>query len=370
MEERSVSLDIEPSEEPTTDDTVFYNPDMVTNRDITIAALQAFRANREKDITVCDALSGSGVRGLRTLNEVDGVAEVVLNDTSPAAVERITEAVEAHGVAERARVTQRDAAALLSDNVRQFDVVDIDPFGSPAPFLDAAARATRHEGLAAFTATDLGPLYGSYPEVCRRRYAARPLKTEFGHETGLRILMKEVFHAFSRYDHVFEPVLAWHEQHYSRVIGIVRESKKGCNRSLDHIKFLGFCPACRWRGYQDVPVAETCPHCGGDVWHAGPLWSGKLGRRDVAEQVVEWCADAGWEEAAALVGTLTAELPVETPFYDTHELASAADVPAPRRADLLERLRAQGYTAVETHFAPHGIRTDAPIATIHDALRD
>ncbi len=368
MQERSITLDLDPAAEPTTEDDVFYNEDMVTNRDITLAAVAVHRADQDRDLRLCDALAGSGIRGLRTVAEVDGI-DAVINDMDPDAAAMIRDAVDANDLSDRVTVTERDAAALLSDNYHGFDIVDIDPFGSPGPFLDAAARSTRHGGLAAFTATDLGPLYGSYPTVCRRRYGSRSLKTTFGHETGLRILIREVFEAYSRYDHLFEPVLAWHEQHYSRVVGRVRESKKGCNRNLDSIGHLLFCPACRWRDYQDPPLTGTCPHCDGDVRVAGPLWTGKLARRDVAERVVDELAERGWDDAHDLAATAVVESGITEPFYDTHELASAVDVPAPRRDDLIDRLQERGYRAVETHFSPHGIRTDAPIDAVHASVR-
>ncbi|MDY6774274.1 MAG: tRNA (guanine(10)-N(2))-dimethyltransferase, partial [Candidatus Nanohaloarchaea archaeon] len=247
MEERGVELDLEPEEEPTTDSEVFYNSDMVTNRDISVASLAEFQARNGRELRICDALAGSGVRGLRYLVGVDGIEEVLVNDIKPEAVENIRRNLELNGVErEKVEVSRKDANLLLTEKFRSLDYVDIDPFGSPVPYLDSTARSLEHESAAGFTATDLGPLYGSYPKVCERRYGSKPIKTEFGHEIGLRILIKEVFRAFSRYDLAFQPLLSWHEQHYSRVFGTVEESKKQANRLLDNIGFLRFCRECRW----------------------------------------------------------------------------------------------------------------------------
>ncbi|MFB6076740.1 MAG: hypothetical protein ABEK12_01260, partial [Candidatus Nanohaloarchaea archaeon] len=256
---------------------------------------------------------------------------------------------------------------LLTRRWRSLDMIDIDPFGSPMPYLDSAARAITHGGAVGITATDLGPLHGSYPEVCRRRYAADPLDTAFGHEVGLRILVKEIVQAFARYDRAFSPGLAWYERHYHRVFGTVHESKQEANRLLADVGTLSFCPDCRWRAFEDV---QDCPGCGAATERAGPLWTGRIGRQEFVDDVLSELAERGYDDAHGLVETVAAEAPIRVPFHDTHEMASVAGTSAPRMDELLERLRADGYRATRTHFSPQGLRTDAPHAAVLDAFRD
>ncbi|MFB6294732.1 MAG: hypothetical protein ABEI97_03155, partial [Candidatus Nanohaloarchaea archaeon] len=163
----------------------------------------------------------------------------------------------------------------------------------------------------------------------------------------------------------FTPVLSWHEQHYSRVVGRVEESKQQCNRMLDDIGFLSFCRSCRWREYTWV---ETCPECGSGVERAGPLWTGRLGTEDIGAAVTAWLEEQGYDAAAELVQTVADEVTVTTPFYDTHELASTLDVEAPSLDTVIDDLQDQRYTAVPTHFSPHGVKTDAPFTAVQDAV--
>lgn len=47
----------------------------------------------------------------------------------------------------------------------RFDCIDLDPYGSAVPFLDAAIGAVNDGGLLCVTCTDLGVLAGhNYPE--------------------------------------------------------------------------------------------------------------------------------------------------------------------------------------------------------------
>ena len=111
---------------------VFYNARMELNRDATILLLSVLRPE-----SYLDAMGASGVRGLRVACEV-GIP-VTINDWSQRAVDLIQQNVEALGLA--AEVTRSDANALMSE--RKFDAVDLDPFGTPAPFVDSSARSAR-----------------------------------------------------------------------------------------------------------------------------------------------------------------------------------------------------------------------------------
>lgn len=370
MEERGVTLDLEPAAEPTTDDDVFYNEAMVTNRDISTACLATYQSQHGRELTVCDALAASGIRGLRYLDEVDGIDRVVFNDLNPEAITRLEHHLGLNNVtAERAEVVNGDAAVILSERFHDLDMVDIDPFGSPAPYLDAAARASHHEAAIGVTATDLGPLYGSYVKVCRRRYGSQPVKNAFGHETGLRILLKEVFNTYARYDYAFEPLLCHHERHYHRIFGKVWESKKSTNRRLEYIGFMGWCADCGWRGFRGLTEScATCPHCSNDVRTAGPLWTGPLADASFAGKVADWLAERDYADAAGLASTVRDEADIHVPFYDTHELASHVGVQAPQHEELIAALDERGYSVARTHFTPQGVRTDAPIDVLHDVL--
>ncbi|MFA5862642.1 MAG: hypothetical protein WDA16_13200, partial [Candidatus Thermoplasmatota archaeon] len=154
---------------------VFYNPAMALNRDVSSLTLAA---RAQEGWTVLDGLAASGVRGLRYALEAGVRIQLESNDWNPVATKLIERNAERNGV--DAHVTTRNLAALLHESV--WNMVDIDPFGSPAPFLDGATRAVRDRGMLGLTATDATALAGVYPNVCRRRYLATPLHGELGHE--------------------------------------------------------------------------------------------------------------------------------------------------------------------------------------------
>ena len=131
----------------------------------------------EDGLVILDALAASGLRSIRYMKEIPGVKKVVVNDLEATAVEQARKNVEfnevgtsceeavdrAHGSADPlvlvsfrvvqvdpARVTpnQANASVLMLQSAQspttQFDVVDIDPYGSAAPFLDSAVQVPPH----------------------------------------------------------------------------------------------------------------------------------------------------------------------------------------------------------------------------------
>lgn len=360
MEERGYKIFVPEEEEPDKTSEVFYNKDMKTNRDLSVVAAEIFLEDSEIDEPrICDALSASGIRGFR----YSDLGEVFLNDSNPTAVESIEEGLETNGIS--AEIFNEDANVFLSERRNFFHIIDVDPFGSFTPFLDSTARASSHSSLVGLTATDNAAPAGSYPKVCGRRYGSKPLKNSFMHETALRIYIKSVFENFARYDKSFDPKVCWHEQHYSRIIGRVTESKQRTNRDLENIGYLSFCPNCRWRELERI---ESCPECEEETNIAGPLWTGKFVDQRFTEEMLEKMPESR-ESSRKLLERLHKEAEILTPFYDLHELASVMDIAVPKRDQVIETIREKGYPVSRTHFSPTGFKTDALIEDVKEIIR-
>ena len=100
---------------------------------------------------------------------------------------------------------------------KRFDIVDIDPFGTPAPFLDSAFRAIRNNGLVASTATDLAPLCGVHAKACVRKYGGRPMRTEYCHELAVRLLAGCTATLAAKHDIGIRVLFSHSSEHYIRL---------------------------------------------------------------------------------------------------------------------------------------------------------
>ena len=357
------SLDFTVPEQPEAGvgEDVFFNPDQELNRDLTVAVLRAVRERHSRE-SYLDAHAASGVRGVRAARE--GYA-ATLCDRDPDATALCRTNLDRNDL--DGTVVTRNANALLAEE--RFDVVDLDPFGTPIPFADAAFRGARH--LVCVTATDTAPLCGAHKESGIRSYSAVPQNTEYHAEMGLRILLGALVRTAARYDVAAIPVLSHATSHYVRTYLALSRRASDANDALDELGYVHHCFSCLHRETEEGLIAhppETCPACGGRVRTAGPLWLGRvhddefLGR--VREQVTDEMGTA--ERARDLLDTLEGELDRPT-HYDQHRLCKQWSRSASAMDDFLARLRAAGFAASRAHYGGTAFKTDATVEEIERA---
>jgi tRNA G26 N,N-dimethylase Trm1 len=237
-------------------------------------------------LTVCEALSATGLRAVRYALEVPGLTALVANDLDPSAVAAIQRNLKFNGLTvagsgvARPRVpptapapgapslgfaspavgvnaaagataanaaagmgksapgpriyaTQADAASLLyahregapgGSGGGGFDVVDLDPYGSASPFLDAAVQAVSDGGMLAVTCTDMAVLAGNNNEQCRAKYGSMPVRARHCHEQALRIVLASIETHANRYRRTIRPLLCISVDFYVRLFVTVHIS--------------------------------------------------------------------------------------------------------------------------------------------------
>jgi tRNA (guanine26-N2/guanine27-N2)-dimethyltransferase len=338
---------------------VFYNRRMELNRDATILLLSVLRPS-----DYLDAMGATGVRGLRVAHEC-GIP-VTINDRDPQGIDLI--AYNASRADIPVEIVQRDASALLSE--RSSDAVDLDPFGTPAMFLDAGVRGTRR--FLFVTATDTAPLCGAHLKAGKRRYFALPMNTEYHREVGLRILLGFVVRETIKYDRGVEPLFCFAREHFARLHVRLLRGARAADETLERMGFILQCTKCPYRGEQQgmVPEKDSCPYCGGPLQPIGPLWLGNIQNNGTLDAMMGQLdtMDLGTKkELAGLIGTCREELPTSS-HYDYHRLAKLLRCSPPDIGTVLDRIKSAGYPATRTHFSGYGIKTEAPLPVIFDAI--
>lgn len=339
---------------------VFYNRRMELNRDATVLFVSVVQPQ-----TYLDAMGATGVRGIRIAAEC-GIP-VTINDRDPSAVGLIRANASHAGVG--VEVTCRNIHTLLS--CRRFDAVDLDPYGSPAPFCDSAIRGTCRYLMV--TATDTAPLCGAHKKAGVRRYFANPVKTEYHAETGLRILLGFVVREAVKYDRGIRPLFCFSREHYVRAHFLLEEGAGKADASITGIGYIHQCRSCPDRtGQQGIlPVSGPCPSCGSPMETIGPLWVGAVQDPGIIAAMLGRLPaqplNTG-RELGGLLQILRDELPLPS-FFDYHVLAKRAKV-SPRPIDeVIEGVVDSGYRAGRTHYSGTGIKTDAPLQVIIDAVK-
>ncbi len=310
----------------------FYNPAMISNRDISILLLKIFFGNRS--FHALDLLSATGARALRIKKEIPQ-SVVWANDAKKSAFALIKENAKLNKL--KIKITNEFANKLLTDSPK-FGYIDLDPFGTPVPFLDAAVQKLNLNGILAVTATDTTVLCGAEYKACVRRYKAKPLHNYLMHEVGVRILAKYVIETGLKYGLLLKPVFSQSTRHYMRV----------------YFKAV--------KNFQPTKQIKK--------WkNAGPMWLGSLWDADLIEKMhgISLKDSNISAETRQLLFTMKNEASINVVgFYDLSELQLRQ---VPKLFDVISKLQEKGYSAARTHFSPTGIKTNAKEKEFKNILR-
>ncbi len=346
---------------------VFYNPQMELSRDINVACMQVLAEERSgaRPLTYLDALAGSGIRGLRVSNEAK--LKVTLNDSNVEACRLIEENVKK--LYPNVEATHLDANVLLSGST--FNVVDIDPFGSPVPFIDAACRSARD--MLCVTATDTAPLSGAHFNAGVRRYSAVPANTEYHAETAVRILLGTIAREVAKYNRAITPLLSHATRHYYRTYTSIAKGAALADQCVNKLGYVAHCEKCEDR-YAVPGLAPreiwSCSTCDTLPRLAGPLWLGRLHDRRFCTKVAArlGTGDFGTAKHAKRIVDLCANELGTVTFFDYHKLLKKLQRPPMQIEELISKLRRNGYRASRTHFSGTSIKTNADTTTLKELL--
>ncbi len=353
---------------------VFYNPKMVENRHLSVVAAEAFRRlfMGGKKLRICEPLSASGVRSIRYALEVNDVDFVVANDIDPNAAKLIYVNAVRNNVLDKLKIYNIDANILLNMYAKRghrFDIVDIDPFGSPVPFADAAVRSVRKGGMVCFTATDLAALMGVYPRACRRKYFGKPIRGDVAAEVGLRILIGYLVREAAKLEIGLFPVLAYYQYHYYRVYLIAYMGASHTDRALNNIGYMVHEINGLRRFLVRDPEEVLCLGRGYKVY--GPLWIGPLYNKEFLNKVYEVYSEYSYlrtKQLDKLLSTILEECDLPPLYYTTSEICRHVKVREPSVSKVIECLKRRGFKASKTHFSTKGFRTDADLETIIECV--
>lgn len=348
---------------------VFYNPRMVFNRDMTVLFLR-YLANKGISISLAlDSLSGTGVRGIRFLLEPGNVKKAILNDIDPDAYELINENIRLNDLQERAESYCMDANTLhyhLPEVGLRAEFVDVDPFGSPIPFIDSAIWVTKNRGFIAVTATDTAALTGTHVNACLRRYHAKPLRLDCDKEIGLRILIASIILRGASKDIALKPVIAYYVDYYYRIVFQVIRGAREADKLIENIGYIEYDTFnLNRRLIEGYPLPTNIIS---ERVYVGPLWTNNIGDSYVVRGLLKSLESMPWlqttDRIKRLLETLSCEYIVNIPYYRLDKLCSRLHKSMPKINYLVACLRDKGYIACRSHFDPRGISTNAPLDEI------
>lgn len=329
-------------------------------RDVSVMFLRALKPRGAK---LLDSTAATGIRGIRYALEA-GIKDVTLLEISDKAAR----------IAKRNAARNRVRAKVVNSSIREFaasckegfDVVDLDPFGSPTPYLYDLLRICVDRTLLMVTATDTATLCGAEGHACERIYGARPLHNELCHEAGIRILIAYIARTAAQMGFGIEPKLSISSMHYMRTFLALRKSAREAVESVRRIGLGTYCTRCHGFSLaKGMRADETCYNCSSRVQLFGPLWAAELHDKKVVEAMLHY--EDAYPGASRLVREVRDE--VETPFfYSIPKITSRVGISSVPMMKVLANLQKRNK-ASRTHFDKDGVKTEAKIKDVIEAVK-
>ncbi|KAF2871978.1 S-adenosyl-L-methionine-dependent methyltransferase [Massariosphaeria phaeospora] len=379
-------------------------------------------AKWKPQFSILDALSATGLRALRYAKEVPFATSITANDMSSKATKSIALNVKHNRLEDKITANTGNAIAHMYSFVDKsgYDVIDLDPYGTAAPFIDSAIQAINDEGLLCVTCTD-SAIFAShgYLEKTYSQYGGLPLKGEPCHEGGLRLLLHAVASSAGRYGMAIEPLLSLSIDYYIRVFVRIRKSPNDVKMLAGKTMVVYHCDTgCgAWstqflarnkvqqnknggtfykHSFAPGPSANIhCEHCGFKTHLSGPMYGGPLhnvgfidrvlaqlnevdrqtyptmdrmvGMLHTAREEITFGANDKASEKADGSGHLGPLIPKADPaeidhhpfFFIPSAVSKVVHCSAPPVAALRGALRHAGFRATMSHCKPGSIKTDA-----------
>jgi len=344
----------------------FFNPRAKISRDFSVIAYSAFLKNFKGPKVFLDSLAGIGARSIRVANEVKEIEKVFVNDINPKALDMAKQIAKLNNVT-KCDFSENEACRFLSLHSKREHrggIVDIDPFGSPSRYLDCGIRATSHGGLLSVTATDLTVLHGLFPAACKRKYYGIPVRTEYGNEIALRLIIGCINLVAGRLDVKIIPLFVQNNMHYYKayVKVLVRTS------SDEGMGYVLHCKNCGNREILREPD-KTCKICNSKAEIGGPLWVGELFDKDFVNNMLE--EEKNFQVDKSCRKTLEKcqnEIGMPPLFFTIDEIAHRKQSAPNSLTKTIEKIQKAGFRASATSFNPSAFKTDAKIDEILSIL--
>ncbi|MFX0211497.1 MAG: hypothetical protein ACFFDT_36295 [Candidatus Hodarchaeota archaeon] len=364
---------------PRRSDEVFFNFHQEINRDLSILVLRAYsRMNSKTDLRVCEPLCGSGIRSIRYALEAP-ISSIYCNDINSKAVhitkKNINRLLSTN--AKKIQLFNMDCNSFLQKlNVENFvfDFIDIDPFGTPIPFVQNSIRLVTLQGLLAFTATDLASLVGLYPRALYAKYGISHFDTRIGniHEVAARALITGIQHIGLILGQSLIPIVTLYHRHFVRCF-LVRN--RGVNTVINQTGFIHCCKRCQTRYISFIDEKKTsCPTCGdSDEMKVGPIYLGRIQNSEYLSSILldEHLQKMGTKKRLVkILPLMINESLLDIPWsFDIPKLAKEIGVTVPPLSQIGKILTERGYKCFKTQYSGSSLKTDANEAEICLVIR-
>jgi tRNA (guanine26-N2/guanine27-N2)-dimethyltransferase len=343
---------------------VFFNPKMKCLRDISVAFIRATAVGKP---SLLDSTSATGIRGIRYSKEA-GISNLTLLDVNKKAATNTRKNLKANKV--KAKILNVDLQDFVRGYEKKFNVIDLDPFGSPAPYIHDLLKISEDGTVLMITATDTAVLCGAHSAACVKQYGSLPLHNELCKEVGIRILISYLIRKSAEFNFGVTVMLSISDMHYMRVFIRLDKGAKKAYESMISTGFGSYCNKCSSFDFAagiTPKLKAKCKNCGYGMQQFGPLFLGKLNDKTLLKKML----DVGLEDELSEKTVRLLYEEYETPFfYSLPKITRHLGISSVPYETVCKKLGEKGYAYSHTLFDINGLKTNAPVDKLSKAVSE
>jgi tRNA (guanine26-N2/guanine27-N2)-dimethyltransferase len=306
-------------------------------------------------------MGASGIREIRFLKNIPEIFdELFIGDISKRAILEMKRNFKINKIPTK-KIKFLNQDAINTINYKYYDFIEIDPFGSPVPFLDVAFQRIKHNGVVSVTATDTAALCGTYPKTTFRRYGVKVEKTLWFEELGLRNLIAYCQRQAAKYELVATPILSYSKDHYYKIFFKITQSRTESYNTVKKLSYISWNKKTQETRIKDFESENTL----------GKTYIGNLNDKEFIKKLLENINILKKrDKVEKLLNSLLDELDI-VGYYNPHKFEKEFKFSSSKKFEqIIEELNKKNFKVSRPHNNRLGIKTDANFKEFIEVMKN
>lgn len=369
----------------------YFNKDHKFNRLFVSSVLAAYIKSKlsvSSPVKCADVLGACGATGLMWKKHLGDNVDVTINDKIELSCDLIKENIRNNNL--KITVTNKDPCIFLHE--RGYNFVYLDCTNEASLYFDSAFRNIARNGIIVVTTKDDSSLHGGSPDVALRRYGGRIVRSFYGTEMAIRLVIAAMARCAILHNKSIEVLCCTVFKNTFTLAVLCTKGPQVSNKCTENLRQLKHCMVCEERVFYPAPdgflvdpekivlyceCSKNAP--GKTCQELGPLWAGPIFNADFIEQmiaskfgndnVLKSTFSTILEEARCVskeddgLGGKKLKIMIESspPFYYNLHKHHPKIAHQMKLNKVVDELRNKGFRASKTHFDKLAVRTNAPL---------
>ena len=214
----------------------------------------------------------------------------------------------------------------------------------------------------------MAPLCGVNKRAGLRKYGGLPLRSDFCHETAIRLMSGAMIRRSAVYEYGALPLFSYYSDHYIRGYYRIDKGARRADKKLEEIGYIKHCPKCLHVEPSNENCVSQCP-CGEKMRIGGPLWLGELSDPRYTDEMIKELENLPYlknTQTSEILQLVKGEFGYPVGYFIIDSLCKLVGIKSIATKDVIEAIAGSGFKVTRAHYDPRSIKTNATSIELKD----